>query len=90
MKGFSITRGSNIFSIKVRYILAEDFVNTNLKIILEDNFEHGACTGNPLLRILEYNNNSTQNQNVFHTTARNLLGISSVNITFSKKSIIGL
>ena len=39
------------------------------------------------LRNLGYNNNLTQNQNVFQITARNLLGISSVNITFSNESI---
>ena len=90
MKGFSITRGGNIFSIKSDTFWLKDFVNTYLKIILEDNFQHGACTVNPLLRILEYNNNSTQNQNLFHTAARNLLGTSSVSITFSNESIIGL
>ena len=34
-----------------------------------------------------YNNNSTQNQNVFQPTARDLLGISSANIKFSTESI---
>ena len=66
-----------------------DFVNTDLKIILEDNFQPGACNVNPLLRNLEYNN-STQNQNVFQTTAKNLLGTSSVNIKFSWIHSIGL
>ena len=34
-----------------------------------------------------YNNNSTQNQNVFQPTARDLLGISSVNIEFYNEFI---
>ena len=63
------------------------FVNTNLKVILEDIFLPGACNVNPLLRNLGYNNNSAQNQNVFQTATWNLLGISSVNITFSNKSV---
>ena len=57
---------------------------------MEDNFQSGACNVNPLLRILGYNNNSTQNQNALQPTARNLLGISSVNITFSNEAIIDL
>ena len=54
-----------------------------MKIILEDNFQPGAFNVNPLLRNFGYNNNSTQNQNVFQTTARNLLSVSSVNIKFT-------
>ena len=38
MKGFSITRDSNIFSITSNTFWLKDFVNTNLKIILEDTF----------------------------------------------------
>ena len=38
---------------------------------------------------MEYNNNSTQNQNVFQPTARNLLGISSVNIKFPNEPFHG-
>ena len=34
-----------------------------------------------------YNNNSTQNQNRFQSTEKDLLGISSVNIKFSNESI---
>ena len=87
MKGFPITRGSNLFRIKSSTFWLKDFVNTNLKFILEENFEPMACNVNPLLRNLGYNNNSTQNQNVFQTTATNLLGISSAKITFSNESI---
>ena len=84
MEGFLITRGSNIFSIRSDTFWLKDSVITNLKIILEDNFQHGASNVNPLLTNLEYNNNSTQNQNLFQTTARNLLG---TNIKFSNESI---
>ena len=80
MKGFSITRGSNIFSIRSSTVWLKDFVNTNLKFILEENFEPVACNVNPLLRNLGYSNNSTQIQNVFQTIATNLLGISSVKL----------
>ena len=38
MKGFSITRGSNIFSIRSDKFWLEDCINTNLKIILKENF----------------------------------------------------
>ena len=41
-----------------------------------------------LLRNVGYNNNSTQNLNVFQPTARNLLGISSVYIKLSSESIL--
>ena len=44
MKGFSITRGSNIFGIRSDILWLKDSVNTNLKIIW-------ACNVNPLLRI---------------------------------------
>ena len=54
---------------------------------MEDNFYSGACKVDPLLRNVGYNNNSTQNQNVFQPTARDLSGISSVNIKFSIESI---
>ena len=59
VKGFPITRGSIVFSIRPDTFGLKDFVNTNLKIIL---------------RNLEYNNNSTQNQSVPQLTARNLFG----------------
>ena len=36
---------------------------------------------------MESNNNSTQNQNEFQPSARNLLDISSVNIKFSNQFI---
>ena len=49
-----------------------------------DHFVRLALKG---LRNLGYNNNSTLNQNVFQHTARNLLGISAVNIKFSNESI---
>ena len=64
MKGFSITRGS-IARASGQIHLAEDSVNTNLKITLEDNFQAGICNVDPLLRNLGYNNTATQNQNVF-------------------------
>ena len=38
MKGFSITRDSNIFSIISNTFWLKDFLNANLKIILEDTF----------------------------------------------------
>ena len=87
MKGFSITRSSNIFSIRSEsYILAEIFwqqptwksfwmITLNLRLVKLG------------LRTLGYNNNSTQNQNLFQPTARNLLDISFVNIKFSNESI---
>ena len=62
VKGFSITRGSNMFSIGSDTFWLKDFVNTNLKIILEDNFQPGACNVSPLLKNFRYNYNSTQNQ----------------------------
>ena len=72
LRAFSITRGSKIFSIRSDsyYIL-----NTSWKIILDDKFQPEACKFNPLLRNLEYNNNSTQNQDVFQLTTRNLFSI---------------
>ena len=73
MKCFSITRGSNIFIIWSDTFWLKDFANTNLKIILIDSFQSGVCNVNPHLKNLGYNINSTQNQNVFQTTARNLL-----------------
>ena len=85
MTGFSITtRGSNIFSIRSDTFWLKDFVNTSLEIILEDKFQPGACNVNPLLRNLGYDNNLAPNQNVFQTTARNVLGIS---ITFLSEFI---
>ena len=54
---------------------------------MEDNFKPGSCKGNPLLGNVGYNNNSTQNQNLFQPTARDLLGISSANIKFPNESI---
>ena len=36
---------------------------------------------------LGYNNNTTQNQNVFQPTARHLFSIRSVNIKFSNESM---
>ena len=89
MKDWSITRGSNMFSIRSDTFWLKDFVKNNLKITfnLENNFEPGVCKVNPLLRNLWYNINSTQNQNLFQPNARNLLGISYVNIEFSNKSI---
>ena len=75
MKGFSITRGSNIFSIRS---------DTFCQHQLENYFGYNS---NPLVRNLGYNSNSTQNQNVFHPTAGNLLGVSSVYIKFSNESI---
>ena len=50
MKGFSITTGSNIFNIRSDTFWLKYFVNTNLKSILEDKFQPGACNVNPLLR----------------------------------------
>ena len=38
MKGFLITRGSNIFNIRSDTFWLKDVSNTNLKIILEINF----------------------------------------------------
>ena len=73
MKCFSITRDSNVFSIRSDTFWLKYMVNTNLKIILVDNFQPGACNVNSHFRNLGYNNNSTQNQNRFQTTARNLL-----------------
>ena len=61
MRSFSITRGSNIFRITSDTFCLKDFVNTNLKIILEDDFLPGACKVNSLLRNLGY-----KNQNVFN------------------------
>ena len=58
-----------------------------MRIIWEDNFQPGACKVNPFLRNVGYNNNSTQYQNVFQPTARNLLGVNSVNPKFSTESI---
>ena len=43
--------------------------------------------GSPLLRNLGYNSNSSQNQNMFQPTARNLLGNGFVNIEFSNEPI---
>ena len=54
---------------------------------MEDNFKPGSCKGNLLLVNVGCNNNSTQNQNVFQPTARDLVGISSVNIKFPNESI---
>ena len=60
VKGFPITRGSNIFSIRLDgYILAGNI----------------ACKVNPLLRNVGYNNNSIQNQNVFWPTAKDALAL---------------
>ena len=73
MKCFSITRGSNIFIIRSDTFQLKNFINTNLKIILIDNFQPRACNVNPHLRNVKFNINSTQNQNVFQTTTRNLL-----------------
>ena len=42
---------------------------------------------NPLLRNFGYYKNSTQIQNVFKTTTRNLLGIRSVHVKLSNKFI---
>ena len=67
MNSFSVDRDSNIFSIRSDKFWLKNFVNTNLKIILKDKFQSGACNVNPLLRNLGYDNNSTQNQNVFQT-----------------------
>ena len=60
MKGFSITRGSNIFSIRSDIFWLKDFVNTNVKVVLKDNYNSRACKANPLLRNFGFNNNSTQ------------------------------
>ena len=40
-----------------------------------------------ILRNVAYNNNSTQYQNIFQPTARDLLGISSVNTKFPTESV---
>ena len=58
MKGFSITRSSSTFSIRLDTFRQRNSVNTNL------NVQPGACNVNPLLKNLGYNNNLTQNQNV--------------------------
>ena len=50
-------------------------------------FDHFVRLALKWLRNLGYNNNSTLNQNVFQHTARNLLGISAVNIKFCNESI---
>ena len=83
MKGLSITRGIDIFRIKSDTFWLKYFVSTILKIIFEGIFETGVCKVNPLLGNLGCNSNSTQNQNVFQLTVRNVLGISSINSTFS-------
>ena len=55
MKGFRITRGSNIFG----YILDSRFCQHQLEIRFGR--QPGACNVNQFLRNLGYNNNSTQN-----------------------------
>ena len=56
MKGFSITRSSSTFSIRLDTFRQRNSVNTNL------NVQPGACNVNPLLKNLGYNKNLTQNQ----------------------------
>ena len=87
IKGFSIARGTNIFRTRSdSYILAKkNLVSNNLRY----NLTPRTCKFNPLWRNLGYNN-PTQNQNVFQTTARNLLNISSINVKFLWIHSIGL
>ena len=86
---FPNTRSSNTFSIRSDTIClkVKDFVKTNLKFILKDNFYLGLLKGSPLSSILRYNSNLTQNQNAFQPTARNVLGNGSANIEFSNELI---
>ena len=79
MKGFSVTRGINIFSIRSdNYILAERFCHHQIKYYFKVNL---------LLKNSGYNNKSVQNQNVFLPSVRNIWNISSVNIKLSNESI---
>ena len=86
MKGFSITRGGNIFTIRSDTFCLKDFVNIKLKIILEDKFQYGACNVNPLLRNWDIITTRHKIKTYFKLLL-NLLGISSVNGTFSNESI---
>ena len=75
VKGFSITRCSKIFSIRSDSynILAGNILSTQTWTV--------ELLTRGLLRNVGYNYNSTQYQNVFQPPARDLSGISSVNIT---------
>ena len=84
---FTFTWSSNIFSIRSDNNAQ---ITTFCQEQIENyfgNFWPGSCKVNPLLRNMESNNNSTQNQNEFQPSARNVLGISSVNIKFSNQFI---
>ena len=75
MEGCSVTRVSNIIRLRSDTFWLKAFVNTNLKNIFDNNFQPGTCNVYPLLINLEYNNNLTQNNNVFQINARNLFCI---------------
>ena len=84
---FTFTWSSNIFSIRSDNNAQ---ITTFCQEQIENyfgNFWPGSRKVNSLLRNVESNNNSTQNQNEFQPSARNLLGISSVNIKFSNQFI---
>ena len=86
VKVFSITRGSIIRSD--HYISAGNiFTAPTWKLFWKITFNWGTCKVNLLLRKVGYNNNSTQNWNIFQPAARDLQGISSVNNKFSNESI---
>ena len=87
MNGFAVTWSSNIFSIRSDNNAQ---ITTFCQEQIENyfgNFWPGSRKVNSLLRNVESNNNSTQNQNEFQPSARNLLGISSVNVKFSNEFI---
>ena len=67
-KGFRITRGSNIFSIRSHtfWLEVKDFIKINLKFILEGNCYLGLVKGNPLLGNLGYNSNLSQIETCFN------------------------
>ena len=75
MEGCSVTMGINIIRLRSDTFWLKAFVNTNLKNILDNNFQPGTCNVYPLLINLEYNNNLTQNNNAFQINARNLFCI---------------
>ena len=84
---FTFTWSSNIFSIRSDNNAQ---ITTFCQEQIENyfgNFWPGSRKVNSLLRNVESNNNSTQNQNEFQPSARNLLGISSVNVKFSNEFI---
>ena len=80
MKGFYITRSSNIFSIKSDKFWLKDLLTTPIWKLLTTILINYKVS--PLWRNLGSNNDLTENQNKFQFPARNVLGKSSVNIKF--------